>query len=82
MLGTTTKRPAMLGGRGRFLRSIHQFDSHSSNSEEAKETQEFNKRSNDSTEDRRIEGLPTTESNLARWKAVEMMKVMHQSLKD
>ena len=70
-------RRAMLGGRGKLFRSISLPDLHSSSSDESKQTQDFPKGSDDGTEDRKTEGLPPTEATLARWKAVEMLKVMN-----
>ena len=79
MLGALTDRRAMLGGHGRLIRSIHLFDMHSSSDDESKETQEFPKGSDGDTEGGEVEGLPSTEATLARWKAVEMLKVTRRS---
>ena len=79
MLGTVTDRRAVLGGQGRLLRSAHLFDWHSSSGDESEDTKEFSRGGDDGTEDNEVEGLSSTETTLARWKAVEMLKVMRRS---
>ena len=71
-------RRAMLGGQGRLLRSAQLFDCHSSSGDESEDTKEFSGGGDDGTEDE-AGGLPSTETSLARWKAVEMLKVMRHS---
>ena len=71
-------RRAMLGGQGRLLRSAHLFDWHSSSGDESEDTKEFSRVGDDGTEEE-VEGLPSTETSLAQWKACEMLKVMRHS---
>ena len=75
-LGTVTDRRAMLGGQGRLLRFAQLFDWHSSSDDESEDTKESSRGRDDGTEDNEVEGLSSTETTLARWKAVEILKVI------